>query len=1423
VPDSISHVAALSDGGALLCVDSDDNKSVTNVSILRLSSAGDVLWERLVAKDASCRTALPAGKGMAIAARAINLKTETEVRVLRTDAWGNTGCTASGACVDKAFSQCTDGKSCTLDSCSGAAGCIHVDSAFVCADGSKCSLESVCKKGACESIKNVKCDDSKDCTVDACDKQKGCRHTPAEDGAACADGTDACKVLTTCKAGSCVGGSDALWGWAYKNVERQTAMDAVFTTAGGVVAALWADHQGWNTGRLVLRGLDAAGTQGWQLAHPVKPAEPGGLAARGDGGVVAAGRIVDATKSRGTLMAADKAGKLAWERRFGQHSSSLADVAALGSGLVAAGYTIGGIAAKHKALGDHDGWLVRTDAAGIPQWDRVYGGKGTDRVAAIGISGGQTIAVGLTVAAERQQGWIFRVDGAGNLQWQTHIADPLAASAELRGIAVDAGGQSFVVGNWSPSSGGYRAFTARVDSAGKLRWKRDFSDAGRILSAVLATDNGFAAVGWTPAQGAKPGVLDARLLHMDADGRVLRDTAMHTAAHAAFYGLDQAGSALVVAGFKGAADPTKHDALVTRLDLFGNHSCAESGGCAGKAVKDCDDGSRCTTDGCLKGKCVNNAHKDGSACDGKHACEGGTCFGGKCATIKPRSCSDGNDCTVDSCNQATGCANAARHDGCDGLAWSGKCFKAFAQSATWTDAADRCKQWGGHLAKVVDPASRVVVNQRKLGACGAPAFAWLGLSGSKSGGWKWADGTKLGAFDSWNPGQPSAAGMSYVRIGPTGAWDNVAGHVRTSCYICERKLTATCAAGDACTPAKVCAAGTCMAAPASVCDDGNGCTADSCSAKTNCTHNAMNPGAACDDGDPCLGKGSCDTKSTCRPATLKACDDGKACTADGCKWGIGCTHATFAAKCDGKVIDGRCLRAFTGRFTWRSGRNACLGWGGDLPSVHSGAQNAAVRTAATGVCAGTDAIFLAGTDLHKEGDWRWQDGSAWDFEGWYDAVASNKQPDNSGSGEHAVMLGKDGTWYDTDLRGTLTSCLVCARSAVRPCTGAKCKAGTCDKGTCSDTDPAFWLKQHGGAHNDLAYGVAALSDGGVVTVGTTASKEFGVTAGMDAWAVRHNSDGKPAWTKLDKGTDPEYDGFQGALTLPGDVVMSCGWLGKSVEIGHVNWRAAADGKVIRAATAGGSKGLRFNGCGKAFSGSVAAGRSINNSGQTLGAVARYAADHKQVWLSSHNYGTQDVSFAAAEGRPDGKYVVAAGRYIRSADKKEAMIVALFHDANGAYGGHQAVHGPGTSLATDVHWLPGGDVMVAGRSQHIGDPSTKATLWRYNAALKLVWAKRPADLGLSISQTVLEKAGTIALVGASHKTSKGDYEPLFGRVDDSGKLLSKTIVSASKTAWFSALAPRPDGGFWAVGFTIDKVNKNQALLARLDGKGKASCP
>ncbi|XP_019647027.1 PREDICTED: collectin-12-like, partial [Branchiostoma belcheri] len=83
------------------------------------------------------------------------------------------------------------------------------------------------------------------------------------------------------------------------------------------------------------------------------------------------------------------------------------------------------------------------------------------------------------------------------------------------------------------------------------------------------------------------------------------------------------------------------------------------------------------------------------------------------------------------------------------------CYKAFNILANFGDSALYCRVDGGTLAMPRDAATDAFLISLK-NAVDKKATFWFGLNDRrKEGSFEWIDGSPLGSYDSWAPGEPS--------------------------------------------------------------------------------------------------------------------------------------------------------------------------------------------------------------------------------------------------------------------------------------------------------------------------------------------------------------------------------------------------------------------------------------------------------------------------------------------------------------------------------------------------------------------------------------------------------------------------------------------------------------------------------------------
>ncbi len=285
-----------------------------------------------------------------------------------------------------------------------------------------------------------------------------------------------------------------------------------------------------------------------------------------------------------------------------------------------------------------------------------------------------------------------------------------------------------------------------------------------------------------------------------------------------------------------------------------------------ETADDCPPSSDCELVACLAGQCVAGPVADGSPCDDDDPCStGDSCVNGAC-TSTVEDCDDGLPCTTDTCTDT----------GCEYAGVIGCCFDI-------ADCNDR------------DPCNGEEDCDLTNNTCvaGEPLVC--------------DDGVVCTA---------DSCGEQGCMFAPVA---NCCGS------------DADCDDGDACTGTETCdlETGTCGAGTPMLCDSGHPCTAGSCAAGV-CTF-APIAGCCvgdndCNDSSWCNGEETCDlATNTCQAGVAPSCDDGDACTADGCSQGTCagpappeqcfCTHVEIANCCE--------TNADCTDFDWCNGTETC--------------------------------------------------------------------------------------------------------------------------------------------------------------------------------------------------------------------------------------------------------------------------------------------------------------------------------------------------------------------------------------------------------------------------------------------------------------------------------------------------------------------
>ena len=325
--------------------------------------------------------------------------------------------------------------------------------------------------------------------------------------------------------------------------------------------------------------------------------------------------------------------------------------------------------------------------------------------------------------------------------------------------------------------------------------------------------------------------------------------------------------------------------------------------CLPQSVTSCDDNNPCTDESCGSDKgCVSTANSktcdDGDVCTGNDTCKDGVCKGESAVAGGKNPCDDGNPCTTDSCTAATGCAHVATTanggappcddgnpctigDVCSGTACDpGKpkdCSDGNACTTDLCDLASGCTQVAADASACEDGDACTIGDACKDGLCvaaksklcddGDPCTTdscdakTAACSQSPNAG-TCDDGDACTENDSCAAGTCKGAPLG------GGATANCDDSNACTVDVCDAATgckhidtAASCDDGDACTKGDQCNAGACKGAPIS-CDDGEVCTTDTCDKAKGCSQSALANGSVCASGNPCQASAAC-SKGVC--------------------------------------------------------------------------------------------------------------------------------------------------------------------------------------------------------------------------------------------------------------------------------------------------------------------------------------------------------------------------------------------------------------------------------------------------------------------------------------------------------------------------------------------------------------------------------
>lgn len=329
------------------------------------------------------------------------------------------------------------------------------------------------------------------------------------------------------------------WDYRYGSVSREPGVNALLQTAdGGYLIGSATDAQlGGDVSEASFGNFDFWVIKLDSLGHKQWDKRFGGtdndflidMIKTPDGGYVLGGNSysgINGNKSeasRGQLdywiVKIDSIGNKQWDKTLGgignDYFSSLL-------GTNDGGYIIGGISFSplgadksqenwNTNLGLYDSWIVKIDSLGSKQWDKVYGGYGSDGICPLLYNPNGTCILGGSSTSDTggnktEDGfgsldyWLVKIDSLGNILWDKTIG---GFGSDALASIVNAGNGRYLLGGVSSSDiGGNKSqntigvdsyWIVMTDSVGNVLWDKTYDDPEDDLlqKTVQTIDGGY--------------------------------------------------------------------------------------------------------------------------------------------------------------------------------------------------------------------------------------------------------------------------------------------------------------------------------------------------------------------------------------------------------------------------------------------------------------------------------------------------------------------------------------------------------------------------------------------------------------------------------------------------------------------------------------------------------------------------------------------------------------------------------------------------------------------------------------------------------------------------------------------------------------------------------------------------------------------
>lgn len=276
--------------------------------------------------------------------------------------------------------------------------------------------------------------------------------------------------------------------------------------------------------------LDPAGKIEWQKLYggaELDDAQP--IQQTSDGGYIVAGQTCSFGDADGDLwiLKLFPNGNVDWQKTYGgdgeDEATSIQQTDDDGDGVADDGYIVAGFTDSFGAGGDI--WVLKLDSSGNVQWQKTYGGGGSDEPFSIR----QTSDRGYIIAGDTDSFsagfdvdvWVLKlkpddaVGGPGQIDWQkTYGGDDSDFANSIQQTDDDGDGVAddgyIVAGFIDAGAGGIKFWVLKLNAAGSIAWQKIYGEGPRDFATYIrqtdddgdgSADDGYIVTGATGLPG----------------------------------------------------------------------------------------------------------------------------------------------------------------------------------------------------------------------------------------------------------------------------------------------------------------------------------------------------------------------------------------------------------------------------------------------------------------------------------------------------------------------------------------------------------------------------------------------------------------------------------------------------------------------------------------------------------------------------------------------------------------------------------------------------------------------------------------------------------------------------------------------------------------------------------------------------------